>query len=646
MATIIDSLFLELGFDTTKITKGQKEANAAVKKTAEEFDKQGKLIEKQAAKFGEAVGNSTVKLLGLFATMLMGGKAAREFVQYITDADAALGRSARNLQVSTDTLSEWQNVVRESGGKAEDATSSIQALSASIANVKLGHISEQFAEGWFKIAALGGKAMDWSKPLDQSMFDLSDNLKRISDKEGPAVALQLAKMIGINEALFNVLVRGREVNKQLLEQQKQRGIAEAGNIANAQKLQKSYADTAQSGSYLGRVIGSILTPAILSVNEWLQRSATNWGNWLVIGYVKFDAFLHQVTAGWHKLVDIFEPDFAYVDNHWREMLDQMEHAFGEFGNKIGQSGSFLLGMFQQAFSSVFLWLKKSFNEIWGAVFGHPPFGDAGTTGGAIVEGLGYGSTPKSTGGGESGRYGSNRSTSSGRDRGGSSPGTRGWWTADRVSHAIEKLQAGGVSELGAKALVSRWMNVEATGGPTAQNAIGGGHYGIGQWSRARAGALWGNPDFDAQLDHAVKELHGPEGAALSKLNAAKTADEAATGASMFERAEGYNSGTGRDNFTDKTARGIGSIGKGGGSATTSGQTDPHKPGFDPNAVKFHDYFPKSGGSPSSSNATTNNSHQAHITINSSSGNPHEIAKAVKDAIDRTSYAMHGNYSLA
>jgi hypothetical protein len=649
MANIIDSLFLELGFDTTKIIKGQKEASSAVKKTSEEFEKHGKVIEKQAKQFGEAVGTSTVKLLGLFATMLMGGKAAREFSQYITDADASLGRSARNIQVSTDALQEWQGLVKQAGGSAEDATAGIQALSSSIANVKLGHISEQFAEGWFKIAALGGKAMDWSKPLDQSMLDLSENLHNVAAKDGPAVALQLAKMIGINESLFNVLVRGREVNAQLLEQQKQRGIADAADIKRQQELQVAQANTRQAGMNLGRTVSAIFHNLMMQSNEWLQNATTNFNNWIIESYPKFDNFVKRVTAGFERLKDIFFEDFTYIGNHWREMLGQMWGWFGDFGKKIGESETFILSMFQQGFGSALLWLKREINSIWSAAFGHQLFGDVGGTGALSSLGEGAGTD---LGGGRFHTPGM-KSADPGHgarglaDRGGSSPGTKGWWTADRVSHAIEKLKAGGVSELGAQALVSRWMNVESSGGPASVNPKSGA-FGIGQWLGSRKAGIAGNTDFDAQLDHAIKELHGSEGAALRRLNAAKTADEAATGASAYERAEGYNPATGRDNFTGRTAAGIrGIIGGKKDQGSAHSQTDPHKPGFDPNSVQYHDYFPKPGASLSPSSSTTNNtSHEAHITINSSSGNPHEIAKAVKDSIDRTSYAMHGNYSLA
>ena len=147
---------------------------------------------------------------------------------------------------------------------------------------------------------------------------------------------------------------------------------------------------------------------------------------------------------------------------------------------------------------------------------------------------------------------------------GGSIGKGGWWTQEREQHAVDYLKSQGVSELGAKALVSRWRNVEASGGPGSRNSIGA--WGIAQWLGGRKNGIDGDADFDHQLAHVAKELHSSESRALGILNAAKTPWEASQGASAFERAEGWNAASNTDNFTARTAKGIASIGaaRGGG----------------------------------------------------------------------------------
>lgn len=151
-------------------------------------------------------------------------------------------------------------------------------------------------------------------------------------------------------------------------------------------------------------------------------------------------------------------------------------------------------------------------------------------------------------------------------------GQTGWWTPERQQHAIQALVAGGVSPLGAAGLVSRWMNVESAVGPGSINPTSGA-FGIGQWLGARKPGISGDTDFDHQLAYVLRELHSSEGSALGSLNSASTPWDAARGASMYERAHGYNSALGTDDFTGRTAAGI-SIGAPQTTIHVTGGADP------------------------------------------------------------------------
>ena len=141
---------------------------------------------------------------------------------------------------------------------------------------------------------------------------------------------------------------------------------------------------------------------------------------------------------------------------------------------------------------------------------------------------------------------------------GGSRGIGGWWTPDRMSHAVDRLmKEAGLTREGAAGLVARWSGVEAAGGPTSRNPNGA--FGIGQWlDRGPAALRWMkenglNPqDFDSQLSWAAHELNTSEARAAAVLRNAHTGREGARGASMYERAEGYNAATGTDNYTMST----------------------------------------------------------------------------------------------
>lgn len=158
------------------------------------------------------------------------------------------------------------------------------------------------------------------------------------------------------------------------------------------------------------------------------------------------------------------------------------------------------------------------------------------------------------GGGEGGVYGGSgghRYGGGGRvSSKGFTGGTGKWWNSEHVTHAVDRLmKEAGLSREGAEGLVARWAGVEAAGGPTSRNPASGA-LGIGQWLGDRQRGF--GPDFDSQISHAIDELNHSEKRAGNVLRQAKTAAEAARGASMFERAEGYNPRTGYDNFSGKS----------------------------------------------------------------------------------------------
>ena len=161
------------------------------------------------------------------------------------------------------------------------------------------------------------------------------------------------------------------------------------------------------------------------------------------------------------------------------------------------------------------------------------------------QGRGKGLTPEERAAGET----------AGRDwdRGGGSAGVGGWWTPERMQYATDRLEKeAGLTHAGAAGLVARWSGIEASGGPTSSNNIGGGHWGIGQWDAARGGHEMAKASFEDQVSHAIGELNGPEKIAGDALRSAKTPEDGARGASMYERAEHYDPKTGVDDHTART----------------------------------------------------------------------------------------------
>lgn len=187
--------------------------------------------------------------------------------------------------------------------------------------------------------------------------------------------------------------------------------------------------------------------------------------------------------------------------------------------------------------------------LWNSVKGAMGLAGAGP--------LGFGSMLAGSGGGGSGN-------TDVQATGPANNGKKGWWTKDRQQHAYDVLTKGGLSPSGAKGLISRWMNVEASGGPSSVNHIGA--VGIAQWLADRRSGLmqfakqqgtdW--RDYDTQLKYVLHEVNSGRagGGSEAALRGAGNDRAGAIAASRYERAEGYSSRTGIDNFTGRTLGGM------------------------------------------------------------------------------------------
>ncbi len=136
MATVIDSLVVELGMDTRKFEEGERTALV----TVEEF-------KRRLATVGEAAQGGAEKLSNLFMVLrggifgfvaALGLGAIATFVERVMQMDAQTSRLAKSLSMSTRELSIWQGVLKQVGGTAESANSFFATLADSLADIRLG----------------------------------------------------------------------------------------------------------------------------------------------------------------------------------------------------------------------------------------------------------------------------------------------------------------------------------------------------------------------------------------------------------------------------------------------------------------------------------------------------------------------------
>lgn len=433
-----------------------------------------------------------------------------------------------------------------------------------------------------------------------------------------AVGHQYAEMLGISEENYNLFVRQGEAMKAYKAQYDDLSQTLKFNAdqaaEGATKFEKAIGRLQATVGILVEKLLAALAPALTAIIDRFQA-------WIASNPEALDRILTNISNTIVRVVEGITKFLASLSDSDNAM--KTWDAFAERAERIAKSIETIVLGLGKVFKLVSdlnhielggigagsTWLL---NKLTGGTFAPASFGGAGGGGGG---GWGSGGPPSADVPDNRSLYEKIAPTSMGGKPAPGRASIGNWWTPERQQHAIDTLVKGGVSELGAKGLVARWSAVEAPGGPGAVNPKSGA-FGIGQWLTAdRLAPIKGNTDFDAQLGHALHELHTTEGAALRALNAAKTPQDAARGASMYERAEGYNGQTGIDNFTAKTATAIGLLGRAAASAsdamspagtratgtglteirTRSGKSVKVASEFAPNFQGFLDDYEKAGG---------------------------------------------------
>ena len=330
---------------------------------------------------------------------------------------------------------------------------------------------------------------------------------------------------------------------------------------------------AQVGIHLGTVLGKDLVPWAASIRGAYEEVKTLGRHWSdIVAIITSDDPIGRAVSMMKPTIDGFLADtWASVKNYdwgaaWRSFRDKADPVLTEFFTgwvQYAEKGAQALmsydwvGLGVRIVQAIIQGIQSLAGELAKAITDRLPTWAGGTGGGGA-------------GGGGGARLGDRARGGSGAWKG--NYGQAGWWTADRESHAVDRLmREGGLTETGAKAMVARWKYVESPGGPTAVNPTSGAE-GFAQWLGSRKGG-GSNGSADDQIGKVIRELNGAEAHAKEILN---TPGREAEGASAFERAEGYgkgvNAGTDRDNFTARTAGGISHIHHGAAPSTAGAGT--------------------------------------------------------------------------
>jgi len=289
--TIIDSLVLSLALDASQFTAAQRKAIDDLRKFQEQAVGGGKEIESQGKKLFEVLGGLRTAFLTTIGGFIGGqvGAQLAGFANNLLNADAALARLGKTMNVSAVDLSAWQGAFRQMGMSGESATGAIQGLSGEMTRFSITGQSSMLPV----LSRLGVSLTDSNgrlKTATQMWLDLAEAVQGMDPREAAAF---LAMIPGANQEMINFALRGRKAMEDYVAAGRPTEEMMRRNIELAEDYQKSIGRLEVAATDLGRTFTVAVAPPVSAIAD----KTTAWLNSLREGRDAASQIGKDIEAG-------------------------------------------------------------------------------------------------------------------------------------------------------------------------------------------------------------------------------------------------------------------------------------------------------------------------------------------------------------
>ena len=287
MATIIDSLLVKLGLDSSEFEAKKTKVNKGLKDTGSEADKTGAKLKKSGKDGAEGFEN-VAKSAAKFLALIGGTMAVKRFIENQIEANAALDRFAQNLNQGVNSISAWSNAAEQAGGSAEGLQGTMDMLSKSQTELQLtgqSGLIPYFSALGVSLADTQGKA----RPVNELLLDLSDRFSKMDR----TTANNMGRMMGIDQGTMQLLLKGRSEVELMIARQKEYGAVTKQQAEEASRLRNAMVASKQSFEAFGRELLSAATPAL----EKMFAIFADFGSWIQENKEFVQTFLTIIAVG-------------------------------------------------------------------------------------------------------------------------------------------------------------------------------------------------------------------------------------------------------------------------------------------------------------------------------------------------------------
>ena len=274
MATIIDSLLITMGMDTTAYRKGQREVEDGARKVNEAERSRGKesaAASKAMAEGFRVVRNELMSLVGI----ALGATGIKQFFANMVTGQAVLGRVAKDVGMNARELDAWGKAAETAGGSAEGLQGSLQAIQGGFEEFRLtgkSSVVDAFRAMQVELTGADGKL----RPMNDLLMDVSKSMQRMAPQE----QIRLSKMLGIDQGTLDLLRMAPNDLNRTVEQMRQASRVTDESTAAAKRAQAEWSKLKSEMHGVGEELFVAVIPSITKVGTALAENIRDLMAWL------------------------------------------------------------------------------------------------------------------------------------------------------------------------------------------------------------------------------------------------------------------------------------------------------------------------------------------------------------------------------